>query len=450
MENGFSTTSFFYRNSKWKSLIVGIIFVFVNLVIANNTRKDGLRFVMWSDGLGYYCYLPSAFIIQDLDRFVYGIDCPATGKKVNKYTAGVAILESPFFFVAHLVALNTTPQPDFMSETYEFCITLGTITYVFLALLMLYQILQRYVKKKIALFTVMILYLTTNLYYYTVGESGMSHAYSFFTMTWFLWGLFHFLEKPNWKNSIQIGIALGLSVLIRPTNVFIVILPFLLHIKDFKEFKTRFKNLISQPYTYLSLAFAFLAVLPQLIYWKLQSGSFIYFSYQGESFSFLKSPHIGEVLFGNVAGLFTYSPMLLFFIPGLFVLIKRNQRYTAMAILLAFSIITYLNASWWVPTFDCSFGHRAFIEYYPLLSIPIALFLEAFFIRWKAYVITFAFILFAYINIRMTYLYKKHPCWKSDYGISWSWNNVKYVYRVVFFVDKRPSEHFRIIESNRK
>jgi len=437
------------HHPNWIALILGIIFVFSNLVISNNTRKDGLRYIFWSDGLAYYCYLPSAFIFHDLDKFTYGGNSPVTGKPVNKVTAGVAMLQAPFFFIAYGVASMSTPQPECLSETYEFCITMGTLTYVYLALLMLFSVLKQYVKPKSAFLSLLIIYLGSNLYYYSVGESGMSHAYSFFTISWFIWSLHHFLKTPNWKNSLQMGLSIGLSVLIRPTNILIAGLPFLLSVNDFKGLSARFTWLIKQPYTYLGVCFAFLALLPQLVYWKVQSGSFFYYSYPGETFAYLTSPHIGDVLFGNVAGLFTYSPLLLFFIPGLYFMFKRNHRFSAIGILLIFSAITYLNSSWWIPTFDCSYGHRAFIEYFPMLTLPIAFAMDALFHHWKACFISALITLLVFVNVRMSYLYKKYPCWRSDYGINWTWKNVAYVYRVVFFIDSRPSNHFRMIESGK-
>lgn len=434
------------NHPKWIALFIGVIFIFSNLVISYNTRKDGKRYVFWSDALEYYVYLPSTLIHHNLNVNTHGGYGPTTGKPVIKYTSGVAMLEMPFFLLAHTEAMLTKEKGDEFSETYEFCITMGTITYVFLGLLMLFYVLRRYVKPKSAFLSLIVIYFGTNLYYYSIGESGMSHAYSFFTISWFIWALHHFLDKPNWKNSLQMGIAIGLSILIRPTNILIALTPFIFLINDRKAFAHRLIWLIKQPYTYLSVFFAFTVILPQLIYWKIQTNSFIYYSYPGETFTFLTSPHLGDVLFGNVAGLFTYSPLLLLFIPGLFFLYKQHHRYTSMGIILIFSTITYLNASWWIPTFDCSFGHRAFIEYFPLLTIPIAFSFERLFLRWKAYLISAAIVILIFTNVRMSYLYKKQPCWNSDWGINWTWKNVAYVLRVVFFIDNRPTYHFRVID----
>lgn len=67
---------------------------------------------VYSDGFGYYAYLPAlvrgdftfGFIeAEDWEHSLKLIE--AEGGLVNKYPVGVAIMESPFFFAAHLISL---------------------------------------------------------------------------------------------------------------------------------------------------------------------------------------------------------------------------------------------------------------------------------------------------------------------------------------------------------
>lgn len=439
--------NFWNNHQKIMIVILGVIFVFANLIISNNTRKEGKRYVFWSDALGYYTYLPSLFIYHDIERNTYGSISPETNKPVNKYTSGVATLELPFFLIAHTVAQMSEPDPNGMSETYEFCITMGTIFYSYLGLILLFYTLQRYVKKRSALLTTILIYFGTNLYYYTIGESGMSHAYSFFAMSWFIWALHWFIDKPTWRVSIQMGLAFGLAVIIRPTNGLIILVPFLLGIKRHKELLPRVLFFIKEPLSYLAVISVLVAMAPQMIYWKMQTGSFLFYSYPGESFSNINNPQILDVLFGSVSGLFVYSPLLIFFVPGIiFMMFRQKHNYLALSIAIVFSCITFLNASWWTPTFDCGFGHRAFIEFYPILSIPIAIFFDEFIKKWKILSLYFVLALLIFINVRFSYLYKKYPCWKADYGYDWTWDNVAYALKIAFFAEPRPSNHMRGIE----
>lgn len=69
--------------------------------ISFSTHKEPGK-VIWSDGEGYYVYLPSVFIFHDFVKDAvrdtgYIKAFQDTGKIFSKYTCGVAILEMPFF-----------------------------------------------------------------------------------------------------------------------------------------------------------------------------------------------------------------------------------------------------------------------------------------------------------------------------------------------------------------
>ena len=430
-------------------IIVAIGFILINYIIANNTRKDGQRYVFQSDQMGYYTYLPSIFIYNDLNTYAYGRLDSATGNMVNVYPIGTAILESPFFFLAHAIALQFDLEPTGFSKIYQNVITIGTIIYAFLALMILFKILNRSLSVKTSLISVIIVYFGTNLYHYTVGDSGMSHAYSFFCISVFIYALLEFLKKQNFKNSLIFGLSAGLMLIIRPTNaLFLFSIPFI-NIKHWKEIPLRIQLFLKSPYTLLIIALALLAISPQLIYWKIQSGQWVYYSYTHETFSNWSHPPMLRILFGKVSGLFIYSVLLILFFPGLWILYKRTKNFNAFMILGMFIVLTYINASWWAPTFDCSFGHRAFIEIIPFLVFPIAYFID--FIMHKR-IMPIAMLIIAillFINMRFSYLYKKHPCWHSepDWGLTWTWKNVAYTYAVALYIMPSPKYHFLIIDN---
>lgn len=64
---------------------------------------------VYSDGFGYFLYLPAFFIYHDFSfSFIEGLEHPfvqVVGWLVNKYAVGTAVMESPFFLAAHLLAL---------------------------------------------------------------------------------------------------------------------------------------------------------------------------------------------------------------------------------------------------------------------------------------------------------------------------------------------------------
>src|ERR1041385_7832573 len=97
------------------------------------------RTLTW-DTFGYYLYLPSTFIFphtgldynewlqtimakyEPSDTF-YQVFKIENGQWIIRYTMGTAMLESPFFFLAHVVApLLGYPQDGF-SAPYQYCIS---------------------------------------------------------------------------------------------------------------------------------------------------------------------------------------------------------------------------------------------------------------------------------------------------------------------------------------
>jgi len=437
------------KNKKITIIVIGVAFILSNLIIANNTRKDGKRYVFWSDAGYYYSYLPQFFIHKNL--FTQN----EKKQPITKYTNGVALLQIPFFLIALLVDSFNNPKPDGLNHIFEFCITLSTLTYCFFGLLLMYFVLRRYVPPLSAIISLILIYFATNIEYYCVGESGFSHAYSFFTMSLFIYSVYKFFDNNMFKYSLLMGLSYGLSVLIRPTNFLIIFLIFFINLNNNKEIIIRTKSFFKENFkqTIIFLIFFILGLLPQLIYWYYSTGSFIYYSYQGETFTRLHDPKIFKILFGSASGLFVYSAILLSIFPGAVLLWKMGKKLFVKGIFLIFLLITYLNGSWWTPTFDCSFGHRAFIEFYPLALIPMAIF-----INWtnktKLRFVLFStlFCLLIFINVRFTYLYKKYPCWISskEENVTWGWDNVAYVLRVTFFIDPQPSYHFKFIEKKDK
>jgi hypothetical protein len=147
-------------------------------------------------------------------------------------------------------------------------------------------------------------------------------------------------------------------------------------------------------------------LLPQLIVWKIGSGSWIinsYHSYQDlKLFSF--PPHIIDVLFSIRAGLFFWSPILIFSIIGFFYLKKKDSGLFLP--ILTFSIFNLLiiasTTIWW---YGASFGHRGFVESYAFLIFPLAYFyssLSSKKIKTAVLVISFLFIVYSLFQM---YLY---------------------------------------------
>ena len=124
----------------------------------------------------------------------------------------------------------------------------------------------------------------------------------------------------------------------------------------------------------LALAVASMLVLVQLIYWKSITEQWFYFSYTKERF-FWDRFMLVEYLFSYRKGWFVYTPIMFCAFIGLFI---KNKKLLAseFPILLILLITFYIHSCWWCWWFGGSFGARSMIDFYPLMALPLAAFIQ--------------------------------------------------------------------------
>ncbi len=370
-----------------------LFFIFLALVCValsyqiNFPSRDYVRkFEISSDKADYYIYLPATFIYGwDVNKFQKNVDIERqgftldykTGKVLDKTTCGVAILWLPFFLVAHSIALIFNLQPDGFSPFYEhFSVIPGPI-FLVLGLFFLRRFLKRYFTPFISYLTVILLFLGTNLYYYSIDEGLMSHVNSFFLFCLYLFLLTKFLDREKKSTVLFIGISfvVSLAILIRPTNIIILSWMAFIDAKSWKDVKDRFLLFLRPKYVLIFIAAFVITFLPQLIYWKYLTGSFLYYSYPGEGFTNWKNPRLISFWFSPLNGLFLYSPLVLTFVAGSIWMIIRKVP-NGIFTFFFFFLVSYIFSSWYCWFFGGSFGCRPFIEYFALLSVPFGYFLS--------------------------------------------------------------------------
>src|SRR4029077_6693442 len=105
--------------------------------------------------------------------------------------------------------------------------------------------------------------------------------------------------------------------------------------------------------TLVMFASAFLVFIPQLITYRILNGNFLPARNVTDKFTW-DGAHTLDVLFSNFHGLFTWTPVDLLAVIGLFFVFRRD-RLVALAFLVAFVAETYLLGS-----FSTWFGGAAF------------------------------------------------------------------------------------------
>ena len=408
-----------------KNLFLWILITLVLALLINNRHHKSGTFnwttPLWADQAGYYVYLPGLFVYDfDAKKFPEKIE-EKTGfgfslyleknKVVTRYTSGIAILQAPFFLLIHGVAGFLDQPRDGFSGIYHKVPDLAALFYCILGLFFLQKFLLFYYRRRTAWITVLTLFLGTNLYYYAVDSTGMSHIYSFALFALIAWVSKMILSGEVKRLSIYFfiwSLLFALIVLVRPTNILLFPFLFCLDCNSLEEFWLRVKRFLNiRVLAILSGAF-FVVFLPQFLYWKYASGNYITDSYEGFGFSNWKTPKIVELWFSPNNGLFLYSPLYLAVLAGLLLMI-RQKLTNGWVVLITFLVASYVYASWFVFSFGCSFGSRNFVEYLVLFSLPLGYLYSKIpeFGIVKRYLIIALLLVFTLFNLKLVYAYPR-------------------------------------------
>lgn len=338
-----------------------------------------------TDGQGYHAYLPAIFLHQDLQfEFVSQINekyypegkraafvYPTNGGNVNKYFAGTAVVQAPFFAAACVLSAVVGVPVDGYSWPFQLMVGIGAIVCLVLGVWWLGRLLNALEFKRWAVFfSLLFVVFGTNLLYYTLYEPSMSHVYSFMTISALLFYARKALTSGSGRAIVFAGIALGLTVLIRPINGLVVFgIPAV--VGGLTEFIVGVEFILNKKRWFISGSLAGVAIMTiqPIIYW-LQTGNPFVWSYAEEGFNFL-NPEIPNVLFSYRKGLFVYCPVLLIAVAGITkATLKSKAGFIELALFL--SLIVWIISSWWMWYYGGCYGHRAFIEFYPFFAIGLA------------------------------------------------------------------------------
>jgi len=369
-----------------------IIMLIITVVTSNlNWGKKSWVGIVESDGKGYYAYLPAIFIYNDLnfgffdeiekekyydENLYYDYRSGAFGKVINKYYCGTALAELPFFLIAHSSAKLLGYDADGYSKIYPVFISIAALFYLFVGLLYLRYILGEYkISERNISITLIAAVFGTNLFYYTVGEAGMSHIYSFAFVSMFIYYSKKYFASLQNKYIPVIAILTGVILLIRPINILVLfVVPFTAgSYNSLKEgFQTIFQNKLKLAFSVL-ITIAIVSV--QLVIYKISTGHFFIDSYLEEGFNFM-DPHVIDILFSYKKGLFLYTPMFLVSLTGGYFLWK-SSKYEFYSLFGFLVLITYIFSSWWMWYYGGSFSSRVYVEYIPLFMILLAISIES-------------------------------------------------------------------------
>lgn len=379
----------------------------------------GFRRALDGDVLGYYMYLPSTFIYHNnksleklpADRQIdpHLIICAQLmranktplGYTQDQYTIGVAIMEAPFFLIAHGWEKASGLMANGYSTTYTNLITFGAVFYAILGLIIVYKILKKYFSETQALFSVLAIFYGTNFFWFTLFQAGMSHVPLFFLYALLIYVTILLHEKPRIVLFVIAGFCSGMITLIRPVDIICLLIPLLYNVYNKETFRRKIHFVTGNIGKILLAACVFFAVLiPQVVYWKIMTGQYVYYSYGAQTFNWLH-PKIVEGLFFAHNGWLPYSPVMIFSLLGL--ILYKKLRTWNWCIWFILPLYIYIIYSWYCYNYINGYGSRPMIHLYPLLSLPLAAFIQWASQRKMFLKITFAALCLFLISVNVSY-----------------------------------------------
>lgn len=384
------------------------------------------------DVFGYYLYLPLTFIYHDLGlnneniiheiidkyhnsaTFYQAIELPA-GNYVMKYSMGMSILYSPFFFIGHLYAKLSSYPADGFSLPYQYAIFIGGQAFTVTGIVVLRKVLIRFFSDKITTIALVVIALGTNYFYHSSfhGQNAMSHNFLFTTYAFIIWLTILWHRSHQLKHIVLLGIVCGLTTLSRPSEIVCLAIPLFWGVWNKKTVLDKFNLLLQQKKQIILFTAILLAIGSfQFIYWKIFTGKFLYYSYganAGEGFEFLR-PYTLNVLLSFRKGWLIYTPVMIFSILGLAGIYKKN-RAIFYPLLIYFIANLFIVSSWSCWWYAQSFGQRALIQSYPVMAISLGYFLVYINGKKKNFRIAIYFVMFAFIVLNL------FQTWQFIHGI---------------------------------
>ena len=157
-----------------------------------------VKSILWGDSLYYYAYTHSFVIDRDIDftneafHPLVGFPNPAemsarTGRITNKFSPGTAIAWIPGMVAGQIVSYSTNlifgtevVSTDGYGVITQYLVGVSSIVFSVLGAWFVYKTILLFFPKNISRYTLVLLFLTSTIFYYTAVDPLNSHSISFF------------------------------------------------------------------------------------------------------------------------------------------------------------------------------------------------------------------------------------------------------------------------------
>lgn len=349
------------------------------------------------DGVGYYAFARSMLIEHRLDFTkdwlaantsfrmgrtdaqgnILSRQYTRTGHLDNHFSVGPAILWAPFLVVAHAGVLvydrfgGRTPADGF-SKPYIVAMALGTAVYGFLALMISFVLARKYFSERCAFLATLGIWFASSLPVYMYFNPSWSHAHSAFTVALFLWYWIRTRGSRTWLQWAVLGAIGGLMLDTYYVSGVLLLMPVLESLGGYWKAHrdVRIPAIARLFFGDVIFGAALVAAfLPTLVTKRIIYGSYMKSGY--EHLWIWTSPWFLKLLFSADHGLFSWTPILIAAVAGLY-LLRRYDRELALYSILIFVAVLYTIGCYQDWDGESSFGNRYFIELTPIFVLGLA------------------------------------------------------------------------------
>ncbi len=329
------------------------------------------------DGMGYYQWLPSAFVSGEFERMFWTYEM-APDRWISLFSLGVAVLQLPFFLLGQLMSWFFDYPLNGFSPANAVSMMTASAVYAGAGAVLAFRLAREFSSTTSSLLSVVAIYAGSNLIYYGTHTPLMSHIYSFFLIGLFCWCTIRTIKGPKGYEVLLFVLSGSLLVLIRQLNIVVFLFPIYMAYFSPGGLRGAWRNL-TRNRLLLSVSVG-LAVVPwvlQGLYWHHITGAWYAngYAFKGEFFHWDKMVP-GMVLFSPRNGWLAYSPIFLAAMVTLVVHVWRNTR-PARVLLLIVALVVIIYSAWWCWWLGGAYGFRGMVDFYALLAIPMAWFFRS-------------------------------------------------------------------------
>ncbi len=291
-----------------------------------------------------------------------GLDVP--------FSIGPSLVMSPLLLFGQAldaITVGRLGDHDRYTYLYRFFASAACWTAVLLGLIAAWSVARRWTTQWRATALCLLLFLGTNLSYYTWDSPLMSHGFSFAAVAFVVLTSLRYAESPGLWRALMAGAMVGLAFLMRWQDLLAAVFPltaWFVVIRRHGITQGRFVELAAAG------AAAFLFALPQFALWKAVFGSWITIP-QGSGFFVWEWARLHRVLFSPLNGWIFTHPIVMAPLVALGFCIRKRQPWAvpALLVVLLFVVMNSLPGDWWA---GGGFGNRRFVGLYAVLLIPAA------------------------------------------------------------------------------